>query len=150
MMWPGWTEAWPASSVRIGPATATAVTVEPMSTPADRAASPPAMAVVATEAISHGARPTIMTPSRSDPDATIRETAQDNAGSTVIPAASAASRDRHVVVRRRSAAGSIVTAVAKTRTASRMLIPWWPASQASGAGTDRPRTAAASTAISSG
>jgi hypothetical protein len=88
----GWTDAWPASRGRIGPAAATVITVEPMSIPADRAASPAAMGVVATEAISHGARPMVMMPSRSDPAATTWETAQDSAGSTVIPAARAASK----------------------------------------------------------
>ena len=36
--------------------------VEPMRTPAESAASPPAMAVVATEAISQGASPATMIP----------------------------------------------------------------------------------------
>ena len=80
MMPPGDTPARPASRVRIGPARATAATVEPISTPAATAASPPAIAVVATEAISHGARPTTSTPSRSDPAGTSRETAQESAG----------------------------------------------------------------------
>ena len=77
-----------------GPARATAATVEPISTPAASAASPPAIAVVATEAISQGARPTTRTPSRSGPAATIREAAQERAGSTVIPTMSTASSER--------------------------------------------------------
>ncbi len=100
-MLPGDTPAWPASRVRIGPARATTATVEPISTPAETAAAPPAIAVVATEAISHGASPTTITPSRSDPAATSRETAQESAGSTVMPTASAASSERQACARRR-------------------------------------------------
>jgi len=84
--------AAPASSDRIGPARTTVARVEPMSTPAATAASPAASAVVATEAISHGARPTVSTPSRSGPGATRRAAAQDRAGRTVTPTATAASR----------------------------------------------------------
>ena len=146
----GWTPACPASSVRIGPAAKIAMTVEPISTPAARAASPPAMAVVATEAISHGASPAVMTPSRSGPAGTTRETAHDSAGSTLIPTARAASSGRQAAARRRSAAGSIVTAVAKTRMASKTLMPWRAVSQANGGWTVRPMTAATSTAVSSG
>ena len=150
MMPPGDTPACPASRVRIGPARATAAIVDPISTPAETAASPPAIAVVATEAISHGASPTTSTPSRSDPAPTIRDTAQESAGSTVIPTTSATTSERQAVTRRRSAAGSIVTAVANTRIASSTLMPWWPASHASGRCTVRPTIAAASTAMSSG
>jgi len=150
MISPGRTLACPAASRRIGPAKQTVATVEPMSTPADRAASPPAIVVVATEAISHGARPTVSTPSRSGPAATSKDTAQDSAGSTVTPTASAASSERHTRRRRRSAAGEIVTAVAKTSTASSTSMPCRAASQASGGRTDRPTMAAASTAASSG
>ena len=56
--------------------------------------------------------------SRSGPAATIWETAHDSAGSTGIPAARAVSRDSQVRVRLRSAAGSMVTAVAKTKMAA--------------------------------
>jgi hypothetical protein len=78
---------------------------------------------VATEAISHEARPMVMMPSRRGPAATIRATAHDSARNTVVPAARAASRDSKVRVRRRSAAGSIVTAVPKTRMTRRILMP---------------------------
>ncbi len=123
MMLAGEMPARPASRVRIGPARATAATVEPIRTPAETAASPAAIAVVATEAISHGASPTTRTPSRSDPAATILETAQERAGSTVIPTMSAMRSERQAPSRRRSAAGSIVTAVANTRIASSTLMP---------------------------
>ena len=124
--------------------------MEPISRPAATAASPPAIAVVATEAISHGARPTVSTPSRSGPAGTMRAAAQASAGSTVTPMASAASSGRQAAAARRSAAGSMVTAVAKTSTASRTLMPCLAASQASGRCTDSPMIAAASTAASSG
>jgi hypothetical protein len=101
MMLPGWTDACPASRVRTGPAIATAVTVVRIRIPAASAASPPAIAVVATEAISHGAMPTAITPSRSGPAATTR----DSACSTVTAAASAPASGRQVPARRRSAPG---------------------------------------------
>src|ERR1700728_3244568 len=94
-IWPGCTCAWPTSRERIGPATATVATVEPTRTPAESAASPPAMAVVATDAISHGARPTVSTPLRSDPAARTRDAAHARAGSTVTPAPTTTTRDRH-------------------------------------------------------
>ena len=147
---PGEKPAWPASSARIGPAIATATTVEPISAPAAMAASPRAIAVVATDAISHGARPTVSTPFRSGPAGTMCATAHDKAGSTVAPMASATSRRCQALAARRSAAGSMVTAVAKTSTASSTLMPCLAASQASGRCTDSPMTAAASTAASSG
>ena len=75
--------------VRIGAASSTVASVEPISTPAATAASPPARAVVATEAISHGARPVTRTPSRSGPAGTSQDTAHDRAGSTVTPRATA-------------------------------------------------------------
>ena len=140
----------PASSRRTGPATITVVSVEPISTPADSAASPPAIAVVATEAISHGASPTASTPSRSGPAGATWEAAQDSSGSTVTPVTSAAARERHATAIRLRAAGSIVTAVASTSTASRALMPWWRASQASGDWTVSPIAAATTTAASSG
>ncbi len=140
----------PAKSRKTGPATSTVVTVDPMSTPADSAASPSAIAVVATDAISQGASPTVSSPSRSAPDGTICATAHDNAGSTVTPTSRAAASDRHATAIRPSAAGSIVSAVAKTSTASRTLIPWWLASHASGDCTSSPITAATSTVVSSG
>jgi hypothetical protein len=115
--------AAPASSVRIGPASTTVARVEPISTPAAMAASPAASAVVATEAISQGASPTVSTPSRSGPGVTRRAAAQDRAGRTVTPIATATSRRRHAAAARRSAAGSIVTAVAKTRIASSTSMP---------------------------
>ena len=103
-----------------------------MRTPADKAASPLAMAVVATEAISHGASPTHITPSRSDPALTIRETSHDSAGRTVAPTIRVMSRGRHDAAARRRAAGSIVTAVENTRTISRALMPLCEVNQASG------------------
>jgi hypothetical protein len=51
------------------------------------------------------------------------ETAQDSAGSTVIPAARAASKRGHADVRRRSAAGSMVTAVANTKNGQQDVDP---------------------------
>jgi hypothetical protein len=140
----------PASSRRIGPARTTVVSVEPISTPADSAASPPAIAVVATEAISHGASPTVSSPSRTGPGGVRCATAHDSRGSTVVPASRATTKDRHEAAIRPSAVGVIVTAVAKTRTASSTLIPWWSASQASGFWTSSPTAAAASTVVSSG
>src|SRR6185437_8433717 len=123
---------------------------DPISTPAATAASPTARAVVATDAISHGARPVTRTPSRSGPAGTRYATAQDRAGSTVTPARTAARMRGHAAAARRSARGSMVTAVANTRMISSALIPWRAASQASGRWTARPITAAASTAASSG
>jgi len=147
---PGEKLAWPASIVRIGAARTTVARVEPTSTPAATAASPPASAVVATEAISHGARPVTRTPSRSGPAGTRCATAQDSAGSTVIPVRTATATRRQDRARRRSAAGSIVTAVAKTRMTSSALMPWCAVSQASGCRAHRPAAAAATTAASSG
>ena len=142
--------ARPASRVRIGAASTTVARVEPISTPAATAASPPARAVVATDAISHGARPVTSTPSRSGPACTRRATAHDSAGSTVTPTRTAAATCRQAAARRRSACGSMVTAVAKTRTTSSALMPWRAASQARGRWTVRPMIAAARTAASSG
>ena len=42
----------------------------------------------------------------------------------MIPVATAATSGRHDFPIRRRAAGSIVSAVAKTKTASRTLMPW--------------------------
>jgi hypothetical protein len=142
--------ACPASRVRIGAARTTVARVEPISTPAATAASPPARAVVATDAISHGARPATSTPSRSGPAGTRCATAQDRAGSTVTPVSTAARMRRHAAASRRSARGSIVTAVAKTRITSSTLMPSRAASQARGRCAHSPMTAAASTAASSG
>src|SRR5262249_34294567 len=110
----------------------------------------PAIAVVATDAISHGASPTVSSPSRSAPGGAIWATAHDRAGSTVIPASSATASDRHATATWASSAGSIVSAVASTSTASSTLIPRWPASQASGDWTTSPMTAAITTVVSSG
>jgi hypothetical protein len=119
-------EKWadPASRRRIGAASSTVARVEPISTPAATAASPPARAVVATEAISHGASPATSTPSRSGPAGTRCATAQDSAGSTVTPTATATRTCRQARARRPSAAGSIVTAVASTSITSSALMPW--------------------------
>ncbi len=147
---PGEKPACPASRVRTGPARTTEARVEPISTPAATAASPAARLVVATDAISHGARPVTSTPSRSGPAGTRRATAQESAGSTVTPMRTATAMCRHAWARRRSACGSIVTAVATTRMTSSALMPWCRASQASGGRTHNPMTAAARTAASSG
>ncbi len=77
MMLAGSTLACPASRLRIGPARAIVARVEPIRIPAERAASPPAVAVVATEAISHGANPATMIPSRSEPAATSLDASHD-------------------------------------------------------------------------
>jgi putative hydrolases of HD superfamily len=139
-----------ASSRKAGPATSTVVTVDPMSTPAASAASPPAMAVVATDAISQGASPIVASPSRSGPGGAICATAHDSAGNTVIPASNAAASDRHATTTRFSAAGSIVSAVANTSMASSTLIPSWRASHASGGWITSPSAAATTTMASSG
>jgi hypothetical protein len=110
---------------RIGPARLTVAAVEPIRTPAETAASPPAMAVVATEAISQGASPAAITPSRRDPADTSREAAHDKSGSTTMPMATDARRRLHVSRNRRSEAGSRFNAVAKTRMASKTSMPWW-------------------------
>ena len=66
--------------------------------------SPPAMAVVATEAISQGASPATMIPSRSELAMTNCDASHDRAGSTMIPVATATTRGRHSAPSRRSAA----------------------------------------------
>ena len=94
-----------ASAARIGPARRTVNTVEPNRRPPASATSPPAMAVVAMEAISHGARPMAVTPSRRGPAVTRWATDHDSAGKTVMPAIRATDRrrqaDRQVTERAR-------------------------------------------------
>ena len=134
----------------MGPANATVARVEPMRTPVENAGSPSAIAVVATEAISQGASPATITPSRSEPAATNRDASHDKAGSTKIPTVTAANNGLHIRPSRRRAVGSIVSAVAKTKTASRTSIPWCVSNQARGDWRLRPKIEATSTQINSG
>lgn len=129
---------------------ATVTSVEPTRTPADSAASPLAMAVVATDAISQGASPMAITPSRSDPAATMREAAHDSAGRTVAPATRATTSGCQAADARRRASGLMVTAVANTSTARMALTPWCRTSHRRGDGAPSPTAAATSTVTSSG
>ncbi len=111
------------SRARIGPATATLMTVDPMSRPPARAMSPLAMAVVATEAISQGASPMVLTPWRRAPGATTLASSQDKAGKMVAPTMRARAS-------RRQAAGSpnrewvlMPIAVENTRMTSSTSMP---------------------------
>ena len=112
-----------ASAARIGPARATVSRVEPSRRPPASATSPPAMAVVAMEAISQGAKPMAATPSRRCPAVTRWAADHDSAGKTVMPAISATDRRRQADGSSLSVRGSIVSAVEKTRITKRMSIP---------------------------
>jgi hypothetical protein len=138
-----------ASNARIGPARATVSTVEPMSTPPESATSPPAMAVVAMEAISHGANPMVVTPSRKWPATTRWATSHDSAGNTVMPAIAATVSGCQAAGSRRRLRASMLRAVENTKSTKKMSIPWWRSSHSSGARMVRPMIAATATITSS-
>lgn len=134
---------------RIGPEATTLSTVEPMRSPPASTMLPPAMPVVAMEAISQGASPTVMIPSRSGPLGTRNPANQEIAGRTLMPTNRAITSGRHREGSCRSVRGSMLKPVENTRMARRMFTPWWRTTAASGACTVRPMTAATRTITSS-